>query len=148
MGITSSHTNSSSNTMPAGAKAATELAKKLIASNRVMVFAKSYCPYCHRAESELKKNNIDFFKLDLDLRKENDGSAIQTSLLELTGQRTVPNVFANGHHIGGCDDTLAALSNGTLVKLLKGEPGKFAENQESAESSAKETPTPIREARM
>ncbi|KAJ2359217.1 Glutaredoxin [Coemansia erecta] len=133
--------------MSAGAKAAAELAKKLIASNRVMVFAKSYCPYCHRAESELKKHNIEFVAVDLDTRKEKDGSAIQTSLLELTGQRTVPNVFANGHHIGGCDDTLAALSNGTLAKLLKGDPGKFAEEKEASESSANETPTPIREAR-
>ena len=39
-------------------------------------------------------------------------------LKELTGQRTVPNVFVNGQHIGGCDQTVQAYSNGTLAQLI------------------------------
>lgn len=34
-----------------------------------------------------------------------DGASIQQVLAELTNQRTVPNVFVNGTHIGGCDAT-------------------------------------------
>ncbi|KAJ1832509.1 Glutaredoxin [Coemansia sp. RSA 2706] len=134
--------------MPAASKAATELAKRLIASNKVMMFAKSYCPYCHRAQAALKGNQIDFFLLDLDTRKENDGQAIQDSLLKLTGQRTVPNIFVNGHHVGGCSETLDALDNGSLLKLLEGKPGAFAAKDNSAESSASATPASIDEARM
>ncbi|KAJ2850348.1 Glutaredoxin [Coemansia brasiliensis] len=148
--------SSQSSTMPATSKAATELVKQLIAKNRVMVFAKSYCPYCHRAEAALKERNIKFEAMDLDTRKEGDGNVIQESLLALTGQRTVPNIFANGHHIGGCSETLDALANGKFVELLEGKPGKFAAEKSdkgsakkgSDEIPADETPTPIREARM
>ncbi|PIA18891.1 glutaredoxin type 1, partial [Coemansia reversa NRRL 1564] len=94
------------------------LVKDHIIKNDVMVFAKSYCPYCVRVRHELKKNNIVFDAIDLDKREQKDGSEIQAYLLEITGQRTVPNVFANGHHVGGCDETLKALSNGTFKKLL------------------------------
>lgn len=34
---------------------------------------------------------------------EGDGAEIQAALAEWTGQRTVPNVFIGGKHIGGCD---------------------------------------------
>jgi glutaredoxin 3 len=40
-------------------------------------------------------------------------------LAEISGQRTVPNVFIAGQHIGGCDATVAANNKGTLVPLLK-----------------------------
>lgn len=38
--------------------------------------------------------------------------------LEITGQKTVPNVFVNGKHIGGCDDTLAAIASGVFNELI------------------------------
>ena len=47
-----------------------------------------------------------------------NGSSIQAILLEITGQKTVPNVFINGQHLGGCDDTIAAYTKGVLSKLL------------------------------
>ncbi|EOA97359.1 Thioredoxin reductase 3, partial [Anas platyrhynchos] len=47
-----------------------------------------------------------------------DGPSIQQVLAELTNQRTVPNVFVNGKHVGGCDATYKAYQNGTLQKLL------------------------------
>ena len=51
-----------------------------------------------------------------------NGPEIQAVLKELTGQGTVPNVFVNGEHIGGCDDTLQAFSNGSLSrKVVEGQ---------------------------
>lgn len=47
------------------------------------------------------------------------GADLQASLLELTGQRTVPNVFVKSKHIGGNDDTVRAQKSGELAKLLK-----------------------------
>ncbi len=47
-----------------------------------------------------------------------EGADIQAQLLANTGQRTVPNVFVNGQHIGGCDKTLAAIKSGELQKML------------------------------
>lgn len=47
-----------------------------------------------------------------------DGADIQAALATMTGQRTVPNVFIKGKHLGGCDSTLAAIADGSLKKLL------------------------------
>lgn len=44
---------------------------------------------------------------------EGDGSEIQSALAELTGLRTVPNVFISGKHIGGCDGIIVILVNMT-----------------------------------
>lgn len=48
-----------------------------------------------------------------------DGAEIQALLLELTKQRTVPNVFIKGQHIGGADATLALHADKKLVPLLQ-----------------------------
>ena len=48
-----------------------------------------------------------------------NGYAIQDELYRKTGQRTVPNVFVRGQHIGGNDDTQAAYMSGKLQKLLQ-----------------------------
>jgi glutaredoxin 3 len=47
-----------------------------------------------------------------------DGHAIQNELLTMTGQRTVPNVFVGGKHIGGNDDVHAAARSGELQEML------------------------------
>ncbi|KAJ1647859.1 Glutaredoxin [Coemansia erecta] len=101
---------------PAEMTAASKLARALIKDNAVMVFSKSYCPFCQHAKSALKENKIAFEAIELDQRK--DGGAIQDALQTITGQRTVPNIFANGYHIGGCDDTLAALKSKEFQKKL------------------------------
>lgn len=48
-----------------------------------------------------------------------DGKAVQASLEELTGRRTVPNVFVGGKSIGGCDDVFALMEQGSLVPMLE-----------------------------
>ncbi|XP_066451075.1 thioredoxin reductase 3-like [Eleutherodactylus coqui] len=58
----------------------------------------------------------DYFALELD--QCDGGSSIQEVLHEMTGQKTVPNVFVNKTHVGGCDKTLQAHWDGTLQELL------------------------------
>ena len=64
-------------------------------NSQVMVFAKSYCPYCKATRSLLTnvKSSIDFdlHVVDLDKMSEDDGAIVQMELLKRTGQRTVPN---------------------------------------------------------
>lgn len=50
---------------------AMEQVKKLIADNKVFVFAKSYCPYCKKAKEALASINVEFGLLDLDKYKTN-----------------------------------------------------------------------------
>ncbi|XP_009977619.1 PREDICTED: thioredoxin reductase 1, cytoplasmic-like [Tauraco erythrolophus] len=59
---------------------------------------------------------VEYYALELDVTA--DGASIQQVLVELTNQRTVPNVFVNGTHIGGCDSTYQAYHDGSLQKLL------------------------------
>ncbi|KAH7315444.1 hypothetical protein KP509_21G050100 [Ceratopteris richardii] len=92
-------------------------AKDLVSSNPVVVFSKSYCPYCIEVKRLLSSLKVKMKVIELD--RENDGSAVQSALLEWTGQRTVPNVFIGGKHIGGCDNTKAKHSEGKLVPLLE-----------------------------
>ena len=89
----------------------------MIAGNKVMMFSKSYCPFCDQAKQVIQGYNAKFAAYELD--KEDDGSAIQNELKSMTGQRTVPNIFINGEHVGGCDDLKAKHSSGELKGLLE-----------------------------
>jgi|Transcript_59672 glutaredoxin len=97
---------------------AMQAVKDLVAKNLVMVFSKSTCPFCMRAKATIKEHGHDFHAVELDQLAE--GKEMQASLLELTGQRTVPNVFIKGKHLGGCDDTLAALDSGKFKEMMQG----------------------------
>jgi glutaredoxin len=70
-----------------------------IKDNNVMVFSKTTCPFCLKLKSSFKQNRIDFTAVELDTMGPM-GSDMQKALLDLSGQKTVPNVFINGKHIG------------------------------------------------
>jgi glutaredoxin 3 len=60
---------------------------------------------------------VDAEVIELDINK--DGDSIQNELQKMTGQRSVPNVFVNGQHVGGNDDTQAAARSGKLKEMLE-----------------------------
>lgn len=86
-----------------------------ISANKVMMFSKSYCPYCTKAKKALQQAGATFEVMELDNRK--DGSAIQDLMLKMTGGRSVPRVFINGKFIGGGDETAALQKQGKLAAL-------------------------------
>ncbi|XP_072999641.1 glutaredoxin-C6-like [Typha latifolia] len=91
-------------------------AKDIVASSPVVVFSKTYCPYCKRVKQLLAQLGATYKVVELNV--EGDGSEIQSALIEWTGQKTVPNVFIGGKHIGGCDNVMARNNSGSLVPLL------------------------------
>ncbi|CAN8300827.1 unnamed protein product [Cochlearia groenlandica] len=93
-----------------------DFVKKTISSHNIVIFSKSYCPYCKRAKSVFKELDQVPHVVELDERE--DGWSIQSALGEIVGRRTVPQVFINGKHIGGSDDTVDAHESGELAKLL------------------------------
>eukprot|EP00262_Sarcandra_glabra_P009138 TRINITY_DN23163_c0_g1_i1.p1 TRINITY_DN23163_c0_g1~~TRINITY_DN23163_c0_g1_i1.p1 ORF type:complete len:132 (-),score=17.24 TRINITY_DN23163_c0_g1_i1:136-531(-) len=95
---------------------ASAFVQNAIYANKIAIFSKSYCPYSLRAKRLFSELNEKPFVVELDLR--DDGSEIQNILLDLVGRYTVPQVFVNGKHIGGSDDTQKALADGQLLKLL------------------------------
>ena len=54
-----------------------------------------------------------------ELNKVQNGSEMQDALKDITGQRTVPNIFIGGQHIGGCDDLKAKIKNGKIIEILE-----------------------------
>ncbi|KAJ5575208.1 hypothetical protein N7450_009107 [Penicillium hetheringtonii] len=100
---------------PAAMSAAKTKAQSLIDENAVVVFSKSYCPYCTSSKGLLSSLDAKFTTVELDQIE--DGSAIQDALQEISGQRTVPNIYIKQKHIGGNSD-LQAIKN-TLPQLLK-----------------------------
>ncbi|KAK4191341.1 thioredoxin-like protein [Podospora australis] len=105
-----------SSSSPATMEAAQQKAQQLIDENAVMVFSKSYCPYCNNTKRIL--NGLDAKYKAIELNQESDGDEIQSALAKITGQRTVPNIFIGQKHIGGNSD-LEALGNKKLEALLK-----------------------------
>eukprot|EP00546_Thalassionema_frauenfeldii_P004405 CAMPEP_0178913414 /NCGR_PEP_ID=MMETSP0786-20121207/10828_1 /TAXON_ID=186022 /ORGANISM="Thalassionema frauenfeldii, Strain CCMP 1798" /LENGTH=146 /DNA_ID=CAMNT_0020586151 /DNA_START=75 /DNA_END=515 /DNA_ORIENTATION=+ len=90
--------------------------KEEIDSNTVVVYSKTFCPFCKMTKVTLENQKIDAKVIELD--EVDDGPAIQDILTELSGQRTVPNVFVNGKHLGGNDDTQDAVKSGKLKEML------------------------------
>ncbi|OZC08115.1 Glutaredoxin [Onchocerca flexuosa] len=96
------------------------LVTQMINSAPVVVFSKTYCPYCKKAKQALStfRMSSDLYKI-IELNEREDCDKIQDILLQITGARSVPRVFIGGKCIGGCDDTMAAQRDGRLDQFLK-----------------------------
>jgi glutaredoxin len=90
--------------------------KKTNAKEPVVVYSKTWCPYCMRVKKLLGSLGYDFQVIELD---EGGQPGLEDALTRVSGQYTVPNVFIGGKHIGGCDDTVALHSRGQLEPLLQ-----------------------------
>jgi len=90
---------------------------KYVTSNPVVVFSKSYCPYCVKVKELLQSINVSNMKV-IELDQSDDGPKLQQVLGTITGQTTVPSVWVGGKFIGGCDDTTKLHKQGKLVPAL------------------------------
>lgn len=81
---------------------------------KVEIYTKSYCPFCHRAVALLKELGVKFTEYDV----ENDDDKFIEMVERANGGRTVPQVFIDDEHIGGCDDTFALHQSGKLKEKL------------------------------
>ncbi|WP_340677504.1 glutaredoxin 3 [Paraglaciecola sp.] len=82
--------------------------------NKVEIYTKGHCPYCHRAKALLEQKGIAFEEFKIDLQPELRATMIQRA----KGGSTVPQIFINNQHIGGCDDMFALESQNKLDSLL------------------------------
>ncbi|XP_007430988.1 glutaredoxin-1 [Python bivittatus] len=91
-----------------------------IASNKVVVFGKNNCPFCHHALDLLENFNFKPGHLEyIDLTSQRDMDAIQDYLMQLTGTRTVPRIFIGETCIGGFTDLDALNRSGELFFMFK-----------------------------
>ena len=76
----------------------------------------SLLSYCTKAKDLFTSLSIPFHHVDLDLLP--NGADIQADLADLSGQRTVPNIFIKGTHVGGCDKVHQLHTEGKLLPML------------------------------
>ena len=95
-----------------------ERIKELILGNTVVIFSKSYCPFCMKVKALFAQLGAQQQVCAIELDKDEKGPDIQAALLEVTGQRTVPSVFVGGQHLGGNDDVQAMAAKGELQAML------------------------------
>jgi glutaredoxin 3 len=81
---------------------------------KIEVYTGSYCPYCTRAKELLKKKGAAFTEIDVT----SDEAGRATMMERSHGRRTIPQIFINDQHIGGCDDLYALDAKGGLDGLL------------------------------
>ncbi|XP_022096287.1 glutaredoxin-C6-like [Acanthaster planci] len=98
--------------------AAKEFADAAIVGNKVVVFSKSYCPFCKKAKAALRDAGLTDFKV-IELEDMDNMDAIQDYMLELTKGRSVPRVFIGGKFVGGGDDVAKLQSQGKLKPMLQ-----------------------------
>ena len=80
---------------------------------KVDIYTTRICPYWVRAKQLFQRKGINYEEIDVSL--DND---LRIKLVERTKQRTVPQIFINDQHIGGCDDLYALERQGALDPLL------------------------------
>ena len=82
----------------------------------IRMYTTAVCPYCIRAKQVLKSKGvaqIEEIRVDLDPTE-------RQKMMDLTGRRTVPQIFIGDTHVGGCDDLIALDHQGGLAPLLQG----------------------------
>jgi glutaredoxin 3 len=83
---------------------------------KVTIYTTRTCPYCVKAKQLLNEKGVTYEELRTDESAELAAEAMEKS----GGIRTVPQIFIDGHHVGGCDELYALEKEGKLDPLLKG----------------------------
>ncbi len=81
----------------------------------VKMYTTAVCPYCVQAKKILKSKGVEQIE---EIRIDTNPDALKT-MMEITGRRTVPQIFIGTTHVGGCDDLIALDGKGGLVPLLQ-----------------------------
>ena len=83
----------------------------------VKMYTTAVCPFCIRAKQILKSRGVETIEeIRIDMQPDE-----RMKMMEITGRRTVPQIFIGDTHVGGCDDLMALDRRGGLVPLLAGE---------------------------
>lgn len=80
---------------------------------KIEIYTQPHCPYCARAKQLLESKGAAYQEIDAA-----HGTAARTEVTARTGRGTVPQIFIDGQHIGGCDDLVALDRRGGLDPLL------------------------------
>ena len=81
----------------------------------VKMYTTAVCPYCVRAKQILKAKGVE----QIEEIRVDTSPELRDHMMQITGRRTVPQIFIGDTHVGGCDDLMALDAKGGLVPLLQ-----------------------------
>lgn len=81
---------------------------------KVEIYTTDYCPYCVKAKTLLKTKNVDFVEYQMKTDEDRMNLVVRAN-----GRKTVPQIFIDNQHIGGCDDLYKLDEENKLDALLK-----------------------------
>lgn len=82
----------------------------------ITIYTTMLCPFCHMAKNLLRQKDVTFEEIDVSGRPD-----LRAEMRERAGRNTVPQIFIDGDHVGGCDDLYALERSGGLDAKLKPE---------------------------
>lgn len=82
--------------------------------SKVELYTKGHCPYCHRAKALLNEKGVAFQEYPIDVQPELRDIMIERA----NGGWTVPQIFIDDKHVGGCDDLMALEAQNKLNPML------------------------------
>ena len=81
---------------------------------QVTIYSSDYCPYCQRAKALLRERGVtEWEEVVVDGKPD-----VRAAMAARVGRTSVPQIFINGQHVGGCDDLHALEARGGLVPML------------------------------
>jgi glutaredoxin 3 len=83
-------------------------------NKKIIMYSKSYCPFCVKAKQLLKNKNQEVTEIDIT----NDLDLIEEMMTKSSGRKSVPQIFIGDLHVGGFDELSALNQKGELDKLL------------------------------
>lgn len=84
--------------------------RKRLNLSKVVLYTTNYCPYCFAAKKFLQSKKVPFEEIDV-----TGDDAIRDKLLKMSGQMTVPQIFADGRSIGGYQDLVEYYRSGKIL---------------------------------
>ncbi len=81
---------------------------------KVEIYTSPFCGFCFEAKELLVDKGAKFKEINIVSEPERRNEMLERS----NGQQTVPQIFVDDYHIGGCDDLYSLNARGKLDKLL------------------------------
>ncbi len=90
--------------------------------NPVVLFALEWCEFCWSVRKMFAEYEIPYRSIDLDsvaYQQDNKGGKIRKALEQRTGQKTIPQIYVGGEHLGGASETFDAVKDGSFASMLE-----------------------------
>ena len=81
--------------------------------SEVVIYTTAFCPFCHRAKALLNHKNVEFTEIDVTMN-----ASKRREMTELSGATSVPQIFADGVHVGDCEYIYELEYDGKLDEKL------------------------------